>query len=108
MAKVQLDGLRMLDWPSFHAESQEKFGFPDFYGRNLDAWIDCLSGVRDDDGMSSVALAPDESLLIEVRDSDALRIKAPHILEALQECIEAVNERYAESGEVPPLQLAFR
>jgi RNAse (barnase) inhibitor barstar len=105
MAHVQLDGRQLCDWPSFHKESQEKFGLPDFYGRNMDAWIDCLSGVRDDDGMSSIALAPDEILLIEVLNTDVLRAKAPHILEVLRECIEAVNERYAEDGEIPPLQL---
>jgi RNAse (barnase) inhibitor barstar len=105
MAHVQLDGLRMLDWPSFHVESQERFGFPDFYGRNMDAWVDCMSGVRDDDGMSSIVLAPDEVLQIEVTNSDALRKKAPHILSALEDCVEAVNERYAEDGENPALRL---
>ncbi len=98
----------MCDWSSFHKESQEKFGFPDFYGRNLDAWVDCLSGVRDDDGMSSIALTSDEVLQIELVNSDMLRKKAPHILNALQECVEAVNERYAEDGESPPLQLELR
>lgn len=107
MASVQLDGLRMLDWPSFHTESQAKFGFPEFYGRNMDAWVDCLSGVRDD-GMSSFALAPEESLLIEVLHSEALRSRAPDILEALQECTEAVNESYAEDEETPPLRLILR
>ncbi len=98
----------MGDWPSFHTESQEKFGFPDFYGRNMDAWIDCLSGLRDDDGMSSIVLSPDEILVIEVADSAFLRAESPHILAALEECIEAVNERYAEDGESPPLQLELR
>jgi RNAse (barnase) inhibitor barstar len=108
MLKIQLEGQRMLDWPSFHTESHVKFGFPDFYGRNMDAWVDCLSGVRDDDGMSSIVLAPNERLLIEVSHSDVMRAKAPHILEALQECVDTVNEQYAEDGEMPPLQLAFR
>lgn len=107
MVKIQLDGRHMRDWPSFHTESQAKFGFPDFYGRNLDAWVDCLSGVRNDDGMSSIVLASDELLQIEVINSAVLRAEAPHIVEAMQECVEAVNERYAESGEIPPLQLAF-
>ena len=98
----------MCDWPSFHAESREKFGFPDFYGRNLDAWVDCLSGIRDNDGMSSIALASDEVLRIELVNSDSLRKKAPHILTALEECIDAVNERYGEDGERFPLQLVLR
>jgi RNAse (barnase) inhibitor barstar len=108
MAKVQLDGQRMCDWSSFHTESQEKFGFPDFYGRNMDAWVDCLSGLRDADGMSSIALAPDETLHIEVLHSDIFRSKAPHILVVVEDCLDALNERYIENGQNPALQLDMR
>ncbi len=30
-------------WKEFHEASHVAFGFPDFYGRNNNAWIDCLS-----------------------------------------------------------------
>ncbi|MGC8001097.1 barstar family protein, partial [Salmonella enterica] len=43
MATVQLAGDRITDWDSFHTESAAAFGFPDFYGRSMDAWVDCLS-----------------------------------------------------------------
>jgi RNAse (barnase) inhibitor barstar len=108
MASIQLDGRQMGDWPSFHQECREKFGFPDFYGRNLDAWIDCLSGLRDEDGMSSIVLGPDEVLYIEVTNTASLQSRAPHILAALEDCIEAVNERYADDGQTPALQLELR
>jgi RNAse (barnase) inhibitor barstar len=105
MAIVRLDGRTVRDWPSFHRESRIRFGFPDFYGNNLDAWIDCLSTLRDGDGMTAVRLAPDETLRIEVTHSDALRRHAPGILDALQEAVEAVNGRYAENREKPALEL---
>jgi RNAse (barnase) inhibitor barstar len=108
MAHVRLDGRLLYDWPSFHKESREKFGFPDFYGGNMDAWIDCLSGLRDDDGMSSILLGPDEILHIEVSYSASLHSRAPHILAALEDCIAAVNERYAEDGQSPALQIELR
>ena len=82
-----------------------KFGFPEFYGCNLDAWIDCLSTLRDDDGMSAFNLAQDEKLQIEITDSDVLRNNAPQILDALPDCVDAVNERHIENGEKPAIEL---
>lgn len=108
MPDVSLDGRRITDWKTFHAECQAVFGFPDFYGRNMDAWIDCMGGVRDDDGMTRFSLKPDEMLCIEVLHSESLGKKAPEILEALQECSEEVNERCIESGQKPPLRLLLR
>jgi len=31
------------DWASFHDVFMHTLGFPDFYGRNMDAWIDCMT-----------------------------------------------------------------
>lgn len=108
MPTLFLDGRNIGTWRAFHAECQVQFGFPDFYGRNMDAWIDCLSSLRDADGMSKFVLGPDEILEIEVLYADALQRKAPEILEALQECTDEVNERYAENGEKPALSLLLR
>jgi len=33
------------DWDSFHF--QATVGFPDYYGRNMDAWIDCMTHIDD-------------------------------------------------------------
>ena len=105
MPSVTLDGTRITDWKAFHAECQAVFGFPDFYGRNMDAWIDCLSGLRDSDGMTKFTLLPDDMLRIEVLHTESLRRKTPEILEALEECAAEVNERCIESGQKPPLSL---
>lgn len=43
-----LDGRRMTDKVSAHAHLQEKLGFPDYYGANLDALYDCLTEIGDD------------------------------------------------------------
>jgi RNAse (barnase) inhibitor barstar len=40
------------DWPSFHDVFKQALGFPDFYGRNMNAWIDCLTYLND--GMTTV------------------------------------------------------
>jgi RNAse (barnase) inhibitor barstar len=104
---VKLDTSRIADWDSFHAVCQEAFGFPAFYGRNMDAWIDCLSGVRHDDGMTRFALEPDEYLDIEVPDAEQTRRRVPEIFDALIDCTAAVNRRYHGGPERGPLRLIF-
>ena len=39
---VEIDTARITDWGTFHDVFAEAFGFPDFCGRNMDAWIDCI------------------------------------------------------------------
>ena len=67
MATVELNGAAITDAESFHVESQRAFGFPDSYPHTMDSWVDCLSYLRDEDGMSSVRLKKDEVLHIVVR-----------------------------------------
>jgi hypothetical protein len=108
MPVVRLDGRTIADWPSFHQACRTVFGFPDFYGGNMDAWIDCLSTLRDDDGMSAFALKANEIVQIEVLHSATLRKTAPMILDALRHCTALVNERCMETGENPVLELILR
>lgn len=108
MATVQLDGARISDWPSFHNECRQAFGFPDFYGNNMDAWIDCLSYLRDDEGMTQFRLAPNETLQIDISNAELMRRQAPEILDELAFCIGLINERYADYGEKPALELILR
>jgi hypothetical protein len=108
MATVRLDGERITTWDGFHSESHAAFGFPDYYGRNMDAWIDSLSTLREDDGMSKFRLGPEETLQIELVNSDVLRKKAPDIHGALKEYVSIVNQLYIENGEEPALALVLR
>ena len=108
MATVTLDGERIDDAAAFHAASQAAFGFPGFYGHTMDAWVDCLSYLRDDDAMSSIRLGEQEVLTIELLHTDALRQKAPELLEEIGFLVEAINERYDDYGEQPALKLVLR
>lgn len=42
---IQIDTHLIKDWKSFHDVFSETFGFPKFYGRNIDAWNDCMSSL---------------------------------------------------------------
>ena len=108
MATVCLDGAAMTSWDAFHTQSQQAFGFPEFYGRTLDSWVDCLSYLRDDDGMSSIRLGPDDVLQIDILHADAWRVAHPDMLDEVLYCIEGINERYADYGEKPALQAHLR
>ncbi|MNR78087.1 Barstar (barnase inhibitor) [compost metagenome] len=105
MAIVHLNGASITDWAGFHSACKAEFGFPDFYGHNMDAWVDCLSYLRDEDGMSKFRLKPAEKLQIIVDHADILQKTAPDILEEVAFCIEGINERYADYGENPALEL---
>ncbi len=94
---IRLQTEAITDWPSFHAECRRALGFPDFYGANMNAWIDCMSCLEDDDGMVGIRLGPGELLLLEIPDSTALNARVPEIVNALVECTAFVNQqRYAE------------
>ena len=109
MARVRLDTSRIVDHATFHDECMRVLGFPEFYGRNMDAWIDCLSCLREDTGgMTSVLLGASEVLELEVPDVEALGARAPAVVRDLVECAAFVNQsRYVDLGEPPAITLLF-
>jgi hypothetical protein len=44
---VTIPADRITDWESFHSVFKQALGFPDFYGRNMDAWNDCMTYLDD-------------------------------------------------------------
>jgi RNAse (barnase) inhibitor barstar len=105
VARVRLDTASIRDWESFHTVCKQALEFPEFYGRNMDAWIDCMSGLRYDSKMVGIRLRPDELLELELPDVEALRKRMPEVLEELVECTALVNRRYLQSGGSPAVAL---
>jgi len=108
VAHIRLETKDIVDWPSFHEVCRSTFGFPDFYGRNMDAWIDCLTYLRNGDGMSRFHLAPAERLHIEVVNGKKFQKRMPRIAEKLEKCSAIVNKRQVEMGQEPVLSLEYR
>lgn len=107
MASVRLHTESITDWRSFHETCREAFGFPDFYGMNMNAWIDCLSYLDEDSGMTRFQLTAGEMLHIEVSSAQDFNSRLPEIFDALVECGAFVNQRYVEEGKAPALSFIF-
>ena len=108
MASVELNGALIADAAGFHAECKRAFGFPEFYGNSMDAWVDCLSYLRDGENMTRFRLKPNEVLDIVVTGADAMKVKVPDLLEEVAYCVAGINERYEDYGEKPALRLTLR
>lgn len=105
---VRIDASKIVDSDSFHAVFAAAFGFPEFYGRNMNAWIDCLSDL-DDAGadMTAVHVPPGECLSLVLDRAQDFKRRCPELFSALIEGAAFVNWRRIEMGRTPVLALAF-
>lgn len=103
---VTIPADEITDWDSFHDVFKRVFGFPDFYGRNMNAWIDCM-GDLDDPGTGMVKLTVKVGELVAIRIDDAadLEQRCPEQFRALMECAASVNSRRTEIRQRPVLTL---
>jgi hypothetical protein len=108
MASVTLDGAALRDEASFHAASRAAFGFNDHVTASMDSWIDALSYLRDDEGMTKFRLMANEVLEVVITNAAALKAAAPELLEEIAFCIGGINERYEDYGEKPALKLVLK
>lgn len=105
MATATLNGAVIGDEAAFHAACQAELGFPASYTNSIDAWVDCLSYLRDDDNMTRFRLKPNEVLEIVITDSKKM---PADLLEEISYCVGGINERYEDYGEKPGLKLTLR
>ncbi|MGB1234239.1 MAG: barstar family protein, partial [Planktomarina sp.] len=86
---VEVDCAKITNLPSFHDTFAKAFGFPDFYGRNLDAWIDCMTCL--DETMSDVEVDVGDTVTLQLSNAASLKSNAPDILTAVFEMAAFVN-----------------
>ncbi len=105
---VLVDCSHIHDWESFHDIFVEQLGFPHFYGRNMNAWIDCLTSIDcKEDGMTALHAPPDGFFVLDLRGTRDLKKGCPEIYDAVIECSAFVNYRRTEMGDDPVLLLSF-
>jgi hypothetical protein len=105
---VNLDTRRITDWTTFHTVFAEVFGFPEFYGRNMDAWIDCMTCLDDpSSGMTAISAPPGGVIVLQLEHADDFARRCPEPFAALVDCGAFVNWRRIKAGNPPVLALSY-
>jgi len=105
---ARLDTRRISDWDTFHDVFTEVFGFPDFYGRNMDAWIDCMTCLDDATAeLSEIQVLPGEVVVLELEHVNDFVGRCPELFEEIVDCASFVNWRRIERGIPAVLALSF-
>jgi len=109
MRTVKIDSAKILDKDGFHRFFSDLFGFPDYYGANMNAWIDCMTYLDDkESGMTTkINVKKGELIVLQLENTEVLKKHAPDIYTDLIECSAFVNYRRIEVGEAPLIILAF-
>jgi RNAse (barnase) inhibitor barstar len=90
MQIARIDARCIVSWETFHDVFADVFDFPDYYGRNMNAWIDCMSDL--------------EPVVIQIDHIDSLQAE---IYTALVDCAAFVNWRYTDAGAPAILTLSY-
>jgi hypothetical protein len=105
---VSIDGSQIVGWDSFHDIFAETFGFPGFYGRNMDAWNDCMTCLDDPGaGMTSLHVSSGDVVVLCISGAKDFKKRCPEIYDALIECSSFVNYRRIDQGSPAILALSF-
>lgn len=94
MQTFKIDGKKITDWNSLHSVFKSELSFPDYYGENMNAWIDCVDELTE------------KPTLLQIENSKFLKDNKPELLNAILECGAFVNYRKIEQGEEPNLIIA--
>lgn len=96
------------DWDSFHKVFARVLGFPDFYGCNMNAWIDCMTSIDEPlDGLSETHGTKEAGICLDLGDCTAFAKRCPQQYEAILDSSAFVNYRRIEAGEEPVISLSF-
>ena len=101
MPKVIIEGPALVSFDGFHDAFADAFGFGDRYGRDLDAWIECMSDLA----LRELRETQDDPLSVVVVAAHA---SAQDVLDALVDCTAAANRRRAEAGDLAPIHLHIK
>lgn len=105
MPLVRIDGTELCVWDTFHSVFASAFGFPEFYGRTMNAWIDCMTSLdTPQDALTSVHGSPTDPVVLQLDNANAI---PKEIFDELVECAGFVNWRNLEIGKPAILILSF-
>jgi RNAse (barnase) inhibitor barstar len=92
---INIDMTEIQNWHSFHIKFKNLFGFPDYYGMNMNAWIDCMDDLVN------------EPTLLSFGDCTSADAMQSEIITAVMECAAFVNFRKVEDNTTPHLLISI-
>lgn len=105
---VEIDCDLIIDRETFHDVFSKALGFPEFYGRNMDAWIDCMTCLdAPEDELTSVHAPEGGCVVLQLSQVKSLAVRCREIYDDLVSCAAFVNWRRMEGGLPPVLVLSF-
>lgn len=105
---VTIDTSEISDWSSFHDVFARELGFPDFYGRSMDAWIVCMTSLDSPGDELTRVHAPESGVLVlNLKGMRDFSKRCAELSCAIEECSAFVNWRRIEVGEPPVLMLSY-
>ena len=84
-------------WDTFHTVFARAFGFPDYYGRNMNVWIDLMTYL-DDSANCEVDVAEGGLVVMRIDSAAEFATRCPEQYEAIVGCAAFVNHRRVELG----------
>jgi RNAse (barnase) inhibitor barstar len=85
----ELDGASWTTPADFHADAQRALKFPEYYGKNLASWVDCVAELP----------VPDEGgTLIVFRRFDVFAHAQPQLAQTILDSIESTSRRFLLTG----------
>jgi RNAse (barnase) inhibitor barstar len=108
MKTIRINTELIEDWDSFHVQFSRIFGFPEFYGKNMDAWIDCMSYLDDwSSGMTKVWINKGDTLIIQLNDYEVFKNRRQDIYLNLLQCVAIVNTRNIKANKKTTIALSY-
>lgn len=85
----ELNGAEWTTPDAFHGDVQRGLGFPEYYGKNLASWVDCLPEIQ----------VPDEGGVVLVfRRYDVFAKAHPSLAQTILDSIESTSRRFLLTG----------
>ena len=105
---VKIPVSEISDWESFHTVFARVLGFPAFYGRNMNAWVDCMESIDSPShGMTSVHAPEGGMLVMDLGVCTEFAQRCPEQYEAILDSTGFVNYARIDIGQKPVLGLSF-
>jgi RNAse (barnase) inhibitor barstar len=85
---IYIPTTKITDWNSFHRVFADIFSFPEYYGKNMNAWIDCMGDYVDE--------MTESTLVLRCDDGKEFQTKNPLQYTSLLECVSFLNTIFQE------------